>query len=227
MSAPKRPGMQLPPHDRAGGEILGAHWTDARVPAPLRRRLDEYTSEQQEPRVVGYHLRDEHCPDGRHLFDIIESLIEHELEEGNDEAGWTYRLEHEFSARLTCVRCGVVLAWKGTRDADEFAGTVTPAPLVAGDMVAQETSAHRSIGGRDMSTWTVYRDGAQVGLVSWARGQRGRAFHVGRLDAWPAGEKVEGADPAATLRKVARLDQQLRARTPGSASDGATDGTGR
>lgn len=206
------PGMVLPPHERAGGEIEGEHWTDIRVPAPLRQRFDDYHSEIREPRVLGHHLRAEECPDGRHLFDVIESMIEREVEEPDGEGGLRCRYEVDFRARLTCVRCGTVLAWTGTRDGSEHVGRVDPQPLAVGDLVAQQTSPDRgAFGARDMSSWTIYRAGHQVGLITWASGPRGRAFFTGRLDAWPPGEHVEGPDPLGVLRRVAKHDARLGA----------------
>lgn len=197
MSRRTKPAMVLPSHNRADGRIDGSHWTDIRVPAPLGSFMDP-----AEPAPVGHYLRADECPDGRHLFDVIESLVEREVEDGNDEDGYTYRLEHDFRARLTCVRCGLVLAWDGTRDGDrERVGRVDPAPMVAGTLAAQLTKPDTS-GFRDMSAWTVYRDGAKVGEIVWARGPRGRMFYTGRLDSWPTGQKVEAADPAAALRKL-------------------------
>lgn len=198
--------MVLPPHEVSDGTVEHAaaplYVHDVRVPRPLRIRHDGYYSDVYEPRVAGHSpYTDDRCPTGRHLFDIIESVIEREVGEPHTDEFIGY--EYEFRARLTCVRCGKVLAWEGTRT-EETVGRVQAAPLVAGDLVAQQVSASDVLGGRDMSTWRIYRAGRAVGVIGWARGQRGRAYHVGRLEDWPEGMTVEGPDPAAVLRKVAR-----------------------
>lgn len=198
--------MVLPPHERSSGEVATAqppaYVHDVRVPRPLRRRdADGYFWDEHEPQVAGHSpYVDDRCPDGRHLFDVIESVIEREVGEPHTDEFVGY--EYDFRAVLTCVRCGKVLAWEGTRTED-VRPRVNPVPLVSGDLVAQQVDAYESWG-RDMSTWLVYRAGVEVGVIAWGRGKRGRAFHQARLDDWPTGETVEAADPAAALRKLAR-----------------------
>lgn len=197
--------MILPPHDRASGEVQG-DWLgqDKRVPVPLRDR-DEYAWEGRTPQILAPHHRSDACPDGRHLWDVIETTSSRERYSNEDEYLGT---EVTFRARLTCVRCGVIQAWEGTRDGDvKNPAPVAPAPLQAGDLAAQMVHCESGWAGRDMSTWHVYRAGVRIGVITWASGIRGRAFFCGQLDEWPLGETVEAKDPAATLRKLARAVQ--------------------
>jgi len=205
--------MVLPPHDRTDGRLVERRSfvvSDIRVPTPLWSRDGGGYSERHEPRVAGHSpYADDRCLDGRHLFDIIESTIEREVGEPHTDEFVGY--EYDFRAVLTCVRCGRVMQWDGTRT-EQHARRVDPAPITAGDLVAQQTDswfdswAGRTPAGatRDMSSWLVYRDGVEVGVITWGRGSRGRAFHQARLHDWPEGETVEGKDPAAALRKLLR-----------------------
>jgi len=139
----------------------------------------------------------------RHLFDVIEVARDVETELPNGE----WKVEQEFSARLTCVRCGVIVAWEGTRDGEgQDPRAVDPVPLVVGDLAAQMIDGGRDgvAGDRDWSTWAIHRGAERIGVITWARGPRGRDYFTARLFAWPDGEKVEAATPVAVLRKVAR-----------------------
>lgn len=205
--------MVLPPHDRASGEVTG-DYRDERVPRPLGR----FTDDERTPQVLAFYRRSEHCPEGRHLFDVIESVQERETFEPDDDADHVgmhgrgrYGLEQTFRARLTCVRCGIIEAWAGVRDGDvRSPASVIPAPLAAGELLAQQISGDSS-GLRDMSTWAVYHASVQVGLITWARGPRGRAYYVGRIDGWPDGQPVEADAPAGVLRAMWRRSAQTLA----------------
>lgn len=197
-------GMVLPSHSQTDGVVHGGRWpltSDDRVPRPLHTKQDGWFDEEHDARVAGHSpYTDDACPDGRHLFDIIESYVVRYAEADNGR-----ELEElDFRARLTCVRCGKILEWEGTRT-EQHVGRIQAAPLVASDLVAQQVRCVDSFeAGREMSTWVVYRDGVEVGTVTWARGQRGRRYHVARLHDWHEGQNVEGPDPAAALRKLAR-----------------------
>lgn len=216
MSAPVRP-MVRPPAKPSDGTVDGgfAYSSDDRIPSRLRRKdFDLWDSEAQEPRRVGHHLSAGYvddkpvsrCPDG-HLFDIIESTIEHELED--DDAQYGIRYEHDFRARLTCVGCGIVLAWEGRRTKDEHVATLAVEPLVAGDLVAQ--MVHSRVGSPDWSRYDVYRSTPsgleRVGSLWPTRGQRGRHFVQARLDGWAGGQVVEGKDPIGALRAIVRRER--------------------
>lgn len=196
-------GMVLPPHERVDGVVQADSWTDVRVPARIS------SGSMSDPRVAGHIHRTDECPDGRHLFDVIETVQEQWVGEDDQE-----ELECRFRARLTCVRCGTLLVWQGTRAGErEHYGQLQAAPMAQGPFLAQQTSPAQQgwLGGRDMSTWTIYRDGARVGLIGYGNGPRGRAYHVGRLDAWPDGETVEGKDPAGAFRALAKHDARISA----------------
>lgn len=201
---------------------------DQRVPKPLPSPddFDRYR-DAQKPRAAGSTHRTTECPDGRHSFDVVESVVEHELEDADAEYGYSYELE--FRARLTCVRCGVVLAWEGRRSDDRHVSTLSPRPLIAGSLVAQMVHGD-SVGGSDWSSYLVYRttDGGHVpgGSLTPARGPRGRDYYVAMLDDWPAGRHVQGRTPAAALRALARAaesdqsDQADQGDAAGSSDDG-------
>lgn len=193
--------MVLPTHERSDGEVgRWPHVFDARVPAPLRDSEADHWGEDHPPRVAGHSpfVRDE-CLDGRHLFDVIESTIWREVERPDG----TYVEECDFRARLTCVRCGSIREWEGSRT-ERHIGDVQPVPLACGEFVAQQVGGNRSESARDYSRWNIHRDGVLVGKIDWAMGPRGRAFHAGRLTEWPDGDRVEAASPEGVLRKVAR-----------------------
>lgn len=195
-------GMVLPPVESDGrveqgyGTPMWLH-SDARVPAPLPDR-DVY--------ALAAHVRSETCP-GRHLFDVLESLEEREVEDEHAEGGW--RVEHRFVARLTCVRCGLIQEWAGTRDGEvRDPHRIQAEPLAAGDLVAQmiRTSGawYADADPHWGSTWAVHRGDERVGVVDWGRGPRGREYFAGRLFAWPDGEKVQAPTVAGVLRKMSR-----------------------
>lgn len=196
--AARRPAMVLPPHERSDGSVArGVLFSnDERIPRPLRTYADDYHNEDHPAQVLGYHVRPDECPDGRHLMDVIESTVQREIEPDADDGDW--RTEIQFRARLTCVRCGLVQGWEGTRDGEVRgpALRLDPVPLVSGDLAAQQ------IRGGDYDVWAIYCAGVAVGSLTWSCGPRGRRFYVGRLDAWATGEHVEGPTPAAALAKV-------------------------
>ena len=195
--------MLLPPAE-VDGHIEEGYGTpmwlhrDQRVPAPLR---------DTEPHLVASY-RNPDCP--RHLFDVVESARDVETEPETEDGEWKY--EQEFRARLTCVRCGLILAWEGRRDGEvKDPRPVQVEPLCVGDLVAQMIDAGssgwypRNDDPHAMSTWAVHRRGGErVGVITWGRGPRGRDFFVGRLFAWPDGEKVEAPTVVAVLRKMSR-----------------------
>jgi hypothetical protein len=215
MSAAAKTPMVLPPAERPTGIVRGglSYSFDDRVPNRLPSPPESWDWEAQEPRHVGWDIGrlDERgawqrtCPDGRHLFDVIESTVQHlSYDQDDDEI-----VETDFRARLTCVQCGVVLAWEGRRTVEERIAILDPAPMVAGDLVAQMVKADR-IGSTNWSRYDVYRrtgDAVErVGRLSPGRGSRGRHFYYGQLDAWGTGPGtyVEGKDPLAALRAIAR-----------------------
>lgn len=199
--------MVLPPHERSSGEIAERTRlvSDIRVPsALLEKGSNDGYARWHDPRVAEITWRrDTPCEPfgGRHLFDIIECVIEREVGEPHTDEFVGY--EYEFRAVLTCVRCGQVTQWDGTRTQTDRRH-INPVPIVLGDLTAQQCSAVASLRDRDMSNWLVYRNGVEVGIIGWARGQRGRAFHKARLHDWPDGQTVEGNDPTAALRKLVR-----------------------
>lgn len=202
--------MALPPHDRSDGSVSegrGHLWKrDDRVPRAVRTEDDPF-GEEHPPSVAEHspYVADA-CVDGRHLFDIIESAAWREV---YDATGEEYSHdEATFRARLTCVRCGKVTEWEGTRQTRSI-GRLQVAPLMAGDLVAQHVGGELDRHGHDYSEWIIYRAGAAVGRMAWGRGSRGREFHAGRLDEWPGGELVEGNDPASALRKIARHEARV------------------
>lgn len=194
-------GMVLAPHSPVTGEVethdawLGG---DARIPTPLRSDDGDYFREEHPPRVVAHHLT---CTTHgqRHLWDIVESTITRDAE----LPGGDFEEVQEFRSHLTCVRCGLIQQWAGERR-ERKVGQVDPQPLVAGDLAAQMVRCTDLFGGRDASTWVIYRGGRPVGSMTWGSGARGRAFHTARLEEWPAGEHVEGSTPVAAFRKLAR-----------------------
>lgn len=197
--------MILPVADSSGyveqgyGTPMWLH-NDTRVPRPVGR--------DHEARLLVSYLGD--CD--RHLFDVVESArdVETELPDGE----WAHH--EEFTARLTCVKCGVIVAWEGTRKPEvRGSAPVNPVPLVAGDLTAQMIDAGRggAFGNRDWSTWAVHRGNERVGVIAWGCGRRGREFFAARLFTWPGGEHVEAPTPAAALRKLGKA-----ARTTAAAS---------
>lgn len=189
--------MLLPLHERSDGSVTTTwpHLIDIRVPVPVRTSPEDHFREEHEPRVALHSpYTDDACFTGRHLFDIIESAAWREVERPDG----SYFEECDFRARLTCVRCGKVAEWEGTRT-EHHIGRLQVTPITAGPFVAQHIA-----GTTDMGTWLVYRDEVTVGGISWARGRRGRQYHVARLSEWPAGREVTGVDAGAALRRLAR-----------------------
>lgn len=199
-------GMVLP-QSAADGTVSGgfAYSSDDRVPSRLRRPED-YFDDAPEPRRVGTHLNSSCSP---HLFDVIESSIEHEIED--DDARHGYRYEQDFRARLTCVKCGLVLGWEGRRTKDEHIASLSPEPLVVGDLVAQMVHSDRIGGRHDWSRYDVLRSTPggfeRIGSLTPGRGQRGRQYYAGVLDGWALGDHVEGKDALSALRAIARRER--------------------
>jgi hypothetical protein len=197
--------MLLPPHERTDGAVARPPFVlDNRIPSPIRDDLDIH-----DPKVAAHSpYTDDRCADGRHLFDIIESASWREVEVPGDEHGPDYVEQATFRARLTCVRCGKVVEWEGTRT-ERHVGRLIVDPLTAGDFVAQHTSGHIDLGNgwgpdRDRTRWTIYQHGRQVGVIDWGCTTRGRYYHRGRLDEWPGAESVEATSPIGVLRKIAK-----------------------
>lgn len=198
----------LPLGNEADGTVNGGRFysRDDRVPDGLR--LPDSSLDRAEARYVGHLYRTEQCPDGRHLFDAIESSIEHEVELPDAVDGYSYHYEYDFRACLTCVRCGTVLAWEGRRTDDRRVTTLAPEPLAAGDLLAQ--MVHRYSGLSDWCRYDVYRTTStglvKVGHLSPESGPRGRAYMVGQLDEWGTGPGtyVEAKDALGALRAIVR-----------------------
>lgn len=210
----RQPAMVLPPVDRHG-EVDTRHpsaWLDPRIPDPIGR----YSDDQRPVRPLGYWQGDDRGPcagEGtdrqRHLFDVLST----HGPQGYDDQDRP--VDVEFRMRLTCVRCGLVLAMNGQSHSEEDSGVqrstrIDPVPLQAGPLLAQQVRRHAGWGGDVDADWTVYRDGQVVGSLGTARGQRGRRFYAGRLH--DDGDTVlEGATPMAALKKLARRAEALAA----------------
>lgn len=175
-------------------------YSDPRVP-------DRFGLDGDDPHVAGISR----CtrPEGRHLFDVIEHARD-EYEPRDPDA-----LERpdrgyleQFRARLTCVVCGYVESWEGTRRL-QSRERIEPDVLLAGGLQAQHT------GGGSLPTYAVYDlTGAPAGIIAWARGPRGRAYFTGRLGSrhGEVGDPcAEGPTVAAVLRKLARLHAERTA----------------
>lgn len=216
MTAAKRP-MVLPVARPDDGIVCTrvSYSIDERIPTRLPAP-DIYDREAQASRRVGHHIGHTDpavgvptrlCPEG-HLFDIIESTVQHVIED--PEAEYGERIESTFRARLTCVKCGIVLAWEGRRTEERHVTTLDPEPLAVGDLLAQMVHTRCGGFGPAWSRYEVYRSTAagveRVGALVPQSGLRGRRFYVGQLDAWGVGpgSYVEGKDPLATLRAIAR-----------------------
>lgn len=184
-------GMVLPPFNPATGQVdAWAHRWDVRVPDPIER--------DRPAQPVACHIRTSQCPDGRHLFDAIETTAYETWDEATEKSTQRFRLV------LTCVRCGLVEPIEGVQDTTRSRTTrVDPVPLRAGTLRAQQATTAKAWG-RDASSYLVHdADGAPVGVIDWARGKRGRAFYTGRLQAWPPGQHVQAPTVAGCLRKLA------------------------
>lgn len=205
-AAASAPQMVLPAHERASGEITTARWPhsrDERVPYPLRTSSEDYFSEEH---PVGIACRSYDfagpCATGRHLFDLLESTVWREVERPDGE--WVE--ECDFRTRLTCVRCGQVTEWEGTRT-ERRVTQLDPVPLVVAGFVAQHVGGHGPVDRwrtLDLRRWDVFRDEQLVGHLSGDRTPRGRVYYAATLDEWPQGEHVEGTTPEAALRALAR-----------------------
>jgi hypothetical protein len=184
--------MVLPPFDPTSGDVdaWGHRW-DVRVPAAVER--------DWVPRPLACHVKSDRCPDGRHLFDAIEASGTETWDEETERSSQRFRLV------LTCVRCGLVEPIEGTWDSTTSRRTrLDPVPLRAGTLRAQQATTAKGWG-RDSDSYLVHDGaGAVDGVIDWARGRRGRAYYVGRLRDWPAGQHIEAPTPAGCLRKLAR-----------------------
>jgi hypothetical protein len=186
-------GMVLPQFNPGAHPAVAwaTFWSDVRVPSPVRPSIPAGP--------LSDHIRNEACPDGRHLFDAIEAGDDETYDEAAETSSQRFRLV------LTCVRCGLVVPIEGVQDTTRSRTTsVSPVPLCAGGLRAQQVSRFGSWLGRDTDTYLVHdATDALVGGIDWARGKRGRAYYVGRLTAWPTGRHVQAPTPAGCLRKLA------------------------
>lgn len=206
--------MVIPPTDQHGViPVSRQDWEDERLP----ERMGRYSDDERDVRPLGYYNGPENgpcLPPGepgedrmarwgrqRHLFDVLHTAGA----QGYDED--MNALPVEFRMVLTCVRCGVVMRVRGQANSDEDGGvhhvtTLDPIPLQAGRLLAQQI--RRDVGwSREVdATWTVYSDGARVGTITTARGQRGRRYVHGRLG--EEGPLLEGPTVLAVLRKLAK-----------------------
>lgn len=210
-----QPGMVLPPVGRDGVDRQMAQLWDVRVPTPFGRWGEETTVQP-----VGYYdgrmapsggaMAPSPCnPDGkwasaRHLFDALQSS------EGDRYDGEDQLQPKAFQLVLTCVRCGVVRELRGHLDPDDApipgdrqVGQLSPAPLKAGHLLAQEVSRSHFWGDEWHVTWTVYADGLPVGWMRTDRGRRGKRYVSGALGHPSVDATVKGASAAAVLRKLA------------------------
>jgi hypothetical protein len=199
--------MVLPYADRADGEVDGQRcYSDARVPVAL--------SYDRPPHLIASWDRPEQCSSGRHLWDAIvaRSPDTRPGAPDSDEEEWA-----RFRMRLTCVRCGRIEQLEGVLENEgrQHGGRVSPVPLRAGRLLAQEVDAGGYDG--DFSRWLVHDgpEGSAVGVIVWGRGPRRRRYFAGRLDAWPEGQIVEAPTPEACLRKLVRADEANGAGEPG------------
>lgn len=170
------------PDPEAEGE---SRWRDDRLPSPF-----EYGNTGS---LLGNYASVGLCE--RHLFDVVETA----RDINDDGEPLDDRPDIAFRTNLTCVRCGYIEQWRGTRTSTY--SRVDPTPIRCKGFAAQQTSKMNGFA-RDLSHWTVYADGVTAGVIVWERGPRGRIFFVGRLFAWPRGETVEGTTPIAVLRKI-------------------------
>ena len=212
-SATRFPTMVLPELDEHGEVPTGRPWftSDKRVPRALDRDHEVRAAgdwrtgydDSRTCQVSGTEV----TPRMRHLFDVLESSREYDREPVDGDGEWT--LEQKFNARLTCVRCGLILDWSGATRAEENALSIDPTPLAAGPLLAQQTDVTRYFRHLD-TTWTVHlQTGERVGVIAWRRGPRGREFYEGRLRLDPSGEfrddvVVEADTPIKALRKLVR-----------------------
>ncbi|MDR6861996.1 hypothetical protein [Phycicoccus sp. 3266] len=180
--------MVIPRHEPSSGEVTLPP-LDVRKP----RLWDADDLGYTQPRRLGWWRR-ERCTDGMHLFDV---LVAEQTRYADDDTE-TIR----FDATLTCVRCGLVQRWDGTRAAgDDNHHDIDPTPVQAGELLAQQ------IRSGSLPHWIIHRDGAPVGAMEAARTRRGRSYIAARLDEWAPGDTVEGKDPRGALRAVARRVQ--------------------
>lgn len=217
--------MVLPPVSDTGVDRDCADLGDVRVPDPMGR----YTDDERWPRPVGYYdgqlaaggagrMVVGPCnPTGewganRHLFDALQ------ISDGDRYDAEDNLLPKRFQMVLTCVRCGLVTELRGQLDPDDGAvpgdrarTLLDPAPLRAGQLLAQEIDRRHFWGEHWDVVWTVYRDGQPVGWLATQRGPRGKRYVAGAFgrrydNSSPA---LNGATAAAVLRKLAALPVEL------------------
>lgn len=209
------PGMVLPQFDPAmpPGLARAVSWADVRVPAPFDQDLPA--------RPLSCHTRPSQCPDGRHLFDAIETTTP---ETGDQQTG---KFTQAFRLVLTCIRCGLVEPREGTQDTTRPQATaVDPVPLRAGRLRAQQVSCPTSWSRYTDSFLVHDRDDVVVGAIHQAHGRRGRAYYTARLHAWPTRHHVQAATPAGCLRKLAHAHAPTTD-TPAPAPAGEQGPTGQ
>src|SRR4051812_16280385 len=137
--------MVLPYADGADGEVDGPGcYSDARVPVGF--------SYDRPPRLLAWWDRPEQCPNGRHVWDAIvaRGADGRPGAPDTDEEEWA-----RFRLRLTCVRCGRIEQLEGVleNERDQRGGRVSPVPLRAGRLLAQEVDGCYSDG---FSRWLVH-----------------------------------------------------------------------
>lgn len=193
------------PTPRADGTFETNYGSDVRIPdVPFTFDRDDELDHWTQPRNLdGMHTYRVY-PDGfhapakcRHLFDVITSTKTH-VHYDDDEHEL---LDTEFRQILTCVSCGYVIKQAGTLNQADLYKTheIDPAPISAGTLRAQQTSAQRY-----RETWSVHDyAGARIGSLSWGSTTRGREYFTGSFTA-EGSQPVEGATALATLRKLAK-----------------------
>jgi hypothetical protein len=200
MSGRKREPMILP---EPGDQSVTGFWRDDRLPDPFVWGDDG-------DRLAAWRWGEGVCERGRHLFDVVE--VARDIEDEDEDETTTV----EFRARLTCVTCGYIAAWEGVRHRDQSL-RVDPIPLSAGNYRAQQVSDR----GHGLTSYAVYdgESSAVAGVITWARGPRGRTYFRGRLGlaTHPDGWTAEGPTPAAVLRKLAKAGQATPSQGGGAA----------
>ncbi|HWU23953.1 MAG TPA: hypothetical protein VN088_20615 [Nocardioides sp.] len=189
------PPMILTAIDPVTHEVGTYALRDVRVPRPYVG-YDNATP-------VDHQHRSEACPDGRHLWDLLQTSGRYSPHE--DDPGVVGHLDIRITG--TCVRCGVIWRLEGTEldQSERGVGQLAPEPLRAGGLLAQEVD--RDTWWREpRSRYTVHAgtDPAVIGHIVWGRTPRGRDFYGGRLNDWPDGHVVDAPSALACLRKLGR-----------------------
>lgn len=183
------------------GTVGPASWRDARVPRPFPGHDDA--------RLLEHRRKTEACPDGRHLWDLLETTGEYHPHEDDGPA------EGHLAVRMTgtCVRCGVIWRMEGTLLDQPMGGAseIDPTPLRAGDLRAQEVDRNTWFGRAEpRCTYAVHAgdDPAVLGWISWGATLRGRTYYTGRLASWLDGQFIEAPTAIACLRKMGKAVQR-------------------